>query len=114
MGFPPRELRDLQLRVRAEQQTPDWQARYAIRSGVEGTVNDFAHGHGMRHCRYRGQSKAHLQHILTAIALNIERLSALTATSKAPPPRPPTAFQDFLDQHGIPRRKSWRTASDRP
>jgi transposase len=112
VGFPPRELRDLQLRVRAEQQTPDWQARYAIRSGVEGTVNEFAHGHGMRHCRYRGQSKAHLQHILTAIAVNIERLSALTATSEAPPPRPPTAFQDFLDQHGIPRRKSWRTASD--
>ncbi|MFI2352778.1 transposase [Streptomyces sp. NPDC019443] len=106
VGFPPRELRDLQLRVRAEQQTPDWQARYAIRSGVEGTVSEFAHGHGMRHCRYRGQSKAHLQHILTAIAVNIERLSALTATSEAPPPRPPTAFQDFLDQHGIPRRKS--------
>lgn len=35
VGFPPRELRDLQVRVRQEQQTPDWQARYAVRSGVE-------------------------------------------------------------------------------
>ncbi|MEV6502134.1 transposase [Streptomyces prunicolor] len=52
VGFPPRELRDLQLRVHAEQQTPDWKARYAVRSGVEGTINEFAHGHGMRHCRY--------------------------------------------------------------
>lgn len=43
VGFPPRELRDLQLRVRAEQQTPEWKARYAVRSGVEGTVNEFAH-----------------------------------------------------------------------
>ncbi|GAA4486511.1 hypothetical protein GCM10023191_012830 [Actinoallomurus oryzae] len=34
---PPRELRDLQVRVRQEQQTPDWQARYAVRSGVEST-----------------------------------------------------------------------------
>jgi transposase len=59
VGFPPRELRDLQLRVRTEQQTPEWKARYAVRSGVEGTVNEFAHGHGMRRCRYRGQSKAH-------------------------------------------------------
>ncbi|MFJ4316892.1 transposase [Streptomyces lavendulae] len=42
VGFPPRELRDLQLRVRAEQQTPEWKARYAVRSGVEGTANEFA------------------------------------------------------------------------
>ena len=67
VGFPSRELRDLQVRVRTEQQTPDWKARYAVRSGVEGTINEFAHGHGMRHCRYRGQPKAHLQHVLTAM-----------------------------------------------
>ncbi|MGW0792337.1 transposase [Streptomyces sp. NPDC002911] len=53
VGFPPRDLRDLQLRVRTEQQTPEWKTRYAVRSGVESTVNEFAHGHGMR--RYRGQ-----------------------------------------------------------
>ncbi|MCA2229760.1 transposase [Nonomuraea sp. NEAU-L178] len=111
MGFPPRELRDLQIRVRAEQQTPEWHARYAVRSGVESTVNEFAHGHGMRRCRYRGQPKAHLQHVFTAIAVNIERLSRLPPTGEASPPRPPTAFQDFLDQQGIPRLKSWRAAS---
>ncbi|MCA2229004.1 transposase [Nonomuraea aurantiaca] len=80
VGFPPRELHDLQVRVRAEQQTHDWKARYAIRSGVEGAINEFAHGHGMRRCRYRGQPKAHLQHVLTAIAVNIERLSGRPVT----------------------------------
>ncbi|SFX72878.1 transposase [Streptomyces atratus] len=109
VGFPPRELRDLQLRVRAEQQTPDWKARCAVRSGVEGTVNEFAHGHGMRRCRYRGQPKAHLQHVLTAIAGNIERLSGRSATEEPSTPRPPIAFQTFLDQNEIPRSKSWRT-----
>ncbi|WP_308288932.1 transposase [Streptomyces humicola] len=109
VGFPSRELRDLQLRVRTEQQTPDWKVRYAVRSGVEGTINEFAHGHGMRHCRYRGQPKAHLQHVLTAIAVNIERLSGLTSAGEPPSPRPPTAFQTFLDQRGTPRSKSWRT-----
>ncbi|MEU6221342.1 transposase [Streptomyces sp. NPDC047022] len=104
VGFPPRELRDRQLRVRAEQQTPDWKTRYAVRSGVEGTINEFAHGHGMRYCRYRGQPKTHLQHVLTAIAVNIERLSSLPPTEKPPSPRPPTAFQTSLDQHGIPDR----------
>ncbi|WP_432040562.1 transposase [Streptomyces cucumeris] len=112
VGFPPRELRDLQLRVRAEQQTPEWQARYAVRSGVEGTINELAHGHDMRHCRYRGQHKAHLQHVFTAIAANIERLSRQPPTGETPPSRPPTAFQNYLDQHGIPRPRSWRSARD--
>ncbi|GHA71534.1 hypothetical protein GCM10010372_83190 [Streptomyces tauricus] len=109
VGFPPRELSDLQLRLRTEQQTPEWKTRYAVRSGVEGTVNEFAHGHGMRRCRYRGQNKAHVQHVLTAIAVNIERLSRLPPTEQAPPPRRPTALQDYLDQHKIPRPTSWRT-----
>ncbi|GAA5706851.1 transposase [Streptomyces avermitilis] len=109
VGFPPRELRDLQLRVRAEQQTPDWKTRYAVRSGVEGSINEFAHGHGMRNCRYRGQPKAHLQHVLTAIAVNIERLSSLAPAEEVLSTRPPTAFQTYLDQQGIPRSKSWRT-----
>ncbi|MER5363338.1 IS1182 family transposase [Streptomyces sp. NPDC002785] len=111
VGFPPRELRDLQLRVRTEQQTPEWKTRYAVRSGVEGTVNEFAHGHGMRRCRYRGQDRAHVQHILTAIAVNIERLSGLPPTGGTPPYRRPTAFQSFLDQRGIHRPKSWRSSS---
>jgi hypothetical protein len=75
----------------------------AVRSGVEGTVNEFAHGHGMRRCRYRGQDKAHLQHVLTAIAVNIERLSGLPPTAEAPPPRQPTAFQNYLEQHKVYR-----------
>ncbi|WP_235787227.1 transposase [Streptomyces mutabilis] len=109
VGFPPRELRDLQLRVRTEQQTLEWKTRYALRSGVEGKVNEFAHGHSMRRCRYRGQRKAHIQHVLTAIAVNIERLSKLPPAEDAPAPRRPTAFQNYLDQRELPRPKSWRT-----
>ncbi|MED7930483.1 transposase [Nonomuraea sp. LP-02] len=75
VGFPPGELHELQLRNRAEQREPDWHKRYAVRSGIEGTICAFAHGDGMRRCRYRGQAKAHLQHVLTAIAVNVERLS---------------------------------------
>lgn len=110
VGFPPRELYELQVRNRADQQDPAWHKRYAVRSGIEGTVNEFAHGHGMRHCRYRGQPKAHLQHVLTAIAVNIERLSQLPP-GENPASRPPTAFQDYLDQHDIQRLRSWRAVS---
>ena len=100
----------LQARNRADQQDPAWHKRYAVRSGVEGTVCELARGHGMRHCRYRGQPKAHLQHVLTAIAVNIERLSQLPP-GESTSPRPPTAFQDYLDQHDIKRLRSWRAVS---
>ena len=104
------ELLELQVRNRADQQDPAWRKRYAVRSGIEGTVCELARGHDMRHCRYRGQPKAHLQHVLTAIAVNIERLSQLPP-GENPAPRPPTAFQDYLDQHDIKRLRSWRAVS---
>lgn len=90
VGFPPRELCDLQLRVRAEQQAPEWQSRYAVRSAVEGTINELAHGHGMRRCRYWGQQKAHVQHVFTAIAANIERLSRRPEKHLRPGRQPPS------------------------
>lgn len=107
--FPPRELRDVQLRVRTEQQTSKRKTRYGSAPELKGTFNEFAHGHGMRRCRYRGQEKAHIQHVLTAIAVNIERLGGLPLTEEGPIPRRPTAFQYYLDQREIPRPKSWRT-----
>ncbi|MEV5778329.1 transposase [Streptomyces antimycoticus] len=83
--------------------------RQQARSGVEGTINEFVHGHGMRRCRYCGQPKAHMQHVLTAIAVNIERLSGRESADEVRASRPPTAFQTYLDQNGFPRSKSWRT-----
>jgi hypothetical protein len=50
---------------------------------------------------------APLQHVLTAIAVNIERLSQLDPGENPAPP-PPTASQKCLDQHDIQRLRSWR------
>ncbi|WP_406274916.1 transposase [Nocardia sp. NBC_00881] len=80
-------------------------------SGIEGTVCEFANGHGMRQCRYRGEGKAHVQHVLTAIAVNVERLSRQSPSLPLRPSRSPTAFQDFLDRHGLSRPLSWRAVS---
>jgi hypothetical protein len=41
-----------------------------------------------------------------------DRLSRRPPTGEAPPPRPPTAFQNYLDQHQLPRPSSWRSARD--
>ena len=64
---------------------------------MESTINEFAHGHGMRRRCHRGQPKAHLQQVFTAIAVNIERLSGLPPSGEATSARLPNAFQDFLD-----------------
>ncbi|WP_413796818.1 transposase [Streptomyces iranensis] len=111
VGFPPRELRDLQLRVRTEQQTPEWKARYAVRSGVEGTVNEFAHGHCMRRCRYRGQPKAHLQHVLHSYRRQhrtTQRAASHRGTlAETADRRPPTA------DRRPPSRHTWTSTGSR-
>lgn len=106
--FPPRHRHELQARNRADQQDPDWQRLYASRSGIEGTMNELVNGHQMRRCRYRGTAKTHAQHVLTAIAINIERLSSQEPADSAYRPRPPTAFQRYLDQRELPRPRWWR------
>ncbi len=71
--------------AREREQTPAFALAYAQRAGVES-----AHAQGLRVCglrrsRYVGQAKTHLQHVVTAVALNLVRLSAwLTGTPLAP------------------------------
>ncbi|MCC9312529.1 transposase, partial [Kitasatospora sp. RB6PN24] len=103
VNFLPRRLHELQTQNRADQQDPQWQRLYASRSGIEGTMNELVNGHRMRRCRYHGVAKAHVQHVLTAIAVNIERLSTQEPEDSAYRPRPPTAFQQYLDDHELPR-----------
>ncbi|MGK5532082.1 IS1182 family transposase [Streptomyces sp. URMC 129] len=111
LSFFPRHLYEVQAEARAEQQTPEWKERYAMRAGVESTINEFVHGHGMRQSRYRSKGKAHVQHVLTAIAVNLERISAQLPPTPKRQPRSATALHDFLDWQGISRPRSWRATS---
>ncbi|MFE5587830.1 transposase [Kitasatospora sp. NPDC056531] len=70
----PQPLQEIQHRVRKEQQTRTWHDRYALRAGCEATVSETVHAHGLRHCRYHGIAKTHVQHVLTAAGTNIVRL----------------------------------------
>jgi hypothetical protein len=108
INFLPQHLHDLQARHRAAQNTPEWKRLYGARPGAGGTVNECVNGHRMRRCRYHGLGKAHLQHVLTAIAINIERLSEQEPGNSAYRPRTPTAFQQYLDAHELPRPLWWR------
>ncbi len=60
--------------ARAHQQTPEFKQDYAVRAGVEGTLSQGIARSGLRRSRYIGMAKTHLQHILTAAALNVVRV----------------------------------------
>ncbi|MFI0451257.1 IS1182 family transposase [Actinomadura sp. 6N118] len=100
----PRPLQEIQTQARAEQQTPQWQTRYALRVGCEATVSETVHAHGLRHCRYRGLAKTHVQHVLTAAGTNIIRLADCYPPGTTPdrPPRPISPFQQLCRRLSTP------------
>jgi len=72
----PREAHDAQREARARQDTKDWQSKYTLRAGVEGTIRQAVAVTGLHHARYRGLAKTHLDHVFSAVALNLIRLDA--------------------------------------
>jgi len=58
------------------QETKKWLKQYNQRAGVEGTISQGVRGFELRSARYVGLDKVHLQHILTATAMNAVRLFA--------------------------------------
>jgi transposase len=62
--------------ARQRQETAEFTAQYAQRAGVEGTQAQAIRRCGLRQGRYVGHAKTHLQHVLTATALNLVRVAA--------------------------------------
>jgi transposase len=75
--------------ARQRQRTEEFAVEYAGRAGVEGTLSQGIRAFGLRQARYRGLAKVHLQHVATAAAMNVARLT------------------DWLD--GIPRAATRRS-----
>ncbi len=76
LTLKPRPLHQTLRAARTEQDTRSWQAKYRIRAGVEGTIRQAVAVTGTRRVRYRGQAKTHLEHVYSAVALNLIRLDA--------------------------------------
>jgi Transposase DDE domain len=61
-----------------------FQAEYARRAGIEGTISRGIRSTRLRRTRYRGLARVHLGHILTAVGLNVLRLGEwLLETTRA-------------------------------
>jgi len=62
-----------ELKKRQDQES--FKAVYQKRAGVEGTISQAVRTAGLRRARYWGLARTHLQHVATASAINLARLS---------------------------------------
>ena len=71
---PTREEHEALERLRRYFQSSEGKAIYQQRAGIEGTVSQGVRGFGLRQARYKGLAKTHLQNVLTAAAMNLDRI----------------------------------------
>jgi transposase len=71
----PQERRDALHAARERQKTDAFKERYAARAGIEGSISQGVRTCDLRRVRYIGHAWVHLQHVLTAVALNMVRLA---------------------------------------
>jgi transposase len=62
--------------ARRWQESDEFKALYARRAGVEGSFSQGNRRCDLRHARYIGQAKTHLQNLVAAIAINLLRVIA--------------------------------------
>jgi transposase len=72
--FPPRETFLSLQSARQRERTEAFREGYQKRSGIEGTISQATNALGMRRTRYCGLAKVHLQHLVTAAAMNLTRV----------------------------------------
>jgi transposase len=60
--------------ARQREQTEEFKQEYARRAGVEGVHAQGVRTMGLRRSRYIGEPRTHLQHVVTAAAMNVRRL----------------------------------------
>jgi transposase len=71
----PRELHDVLQHARQREKTQAFKDAHKKRAGIEGTISRGVRAFGLRHARYIGRAKTHLQHLATAAAINLERVT---------------------------------------
>jgi len=79
-GFRMAALTNSTLEVaRAHETQEAYAAQSRPRAGIEGTLSQAVRTMDLRRARYIGLAKVHLQHVLTAAALNLVRVAAWLA-----------------------------------
>jgi transposase len=96
----PEPLHTARTNAITAEHTQGWYLRYRRRAGIEGTLSQAVRTLDLRHARYRGLAKTHVQNTATALAINIQRLGTHYTTHQ-PTPRPPTRIHHLCLTHQI-------------
>jgi transposase len=72
--YPPEKQQRL-IQARRQQRTDAFKQTYNLRAGIEGTISQAVNRFDARKARYRGSAKVHLQHLVTAAAINFVRVA---------------------------------------
>ncbi|MBV9560944.1 MAG: IS1182 family transposase [Bradyrhizobium sp.] len=75
IGLQAREHFEALQGARRHQETEAFRASYVARAGIEGTHAQAISRCGLRRSRYIGLAKTHLQHVITAAAVNLVRVT---------------------------------------
>jgi transposase len=82
-----REQHEILHTTRQHQHTEAFHTEYALRAGVESLMSQGMRAFDLRKSRYIGQARTQLQHILTAVAINLVRLAAWWQNPQPTPAR---------------------------
>jgi transposase len=74
IGLQARDEYEVLQKQREVQTTDAFRQQYAARAGIESTHEQAIRRSGLRQCRYIGEAKTHLQHLVTAVAVNLIRI----------------------------------------
>lgn len=74
IGLQTREQHEVLQAARKRQTTEPFREQYAARAGIESAHGQAIRRCGLRRSRYIGMAKTHLQHLITAAAVNLVRL----------------------------------------
>jgi transposase len=96
----PRPIHQAKMAAHTSASSESWEKTYRQRAGVEGTISQAVRGPDLRHARYRGLAKTHVQNMLTAMAINITRLGTHYDTTPTRP-RQPTRVHRLCIKHGL-------------
>ena len=87
IGIQPRDQYERLQTARQVQTTEAFRRQYAARAGVESTHAQAVRRCGLRQCRYIGLAKTRLQHVVTAVAVNLIRVVEWLAGTLIAPTR---------------------------
>ena len=83
IGLQTRDLHDALQTMRKRQTTEEFRKSYAPRAGIKNTHAQAIRRSGLRRTRYRGLVKTRLQHVITAVAINLLRIASWANGTRA-------------------------------